>query len=103
MTVRSIATVDELRSAVASVREIGTATEFCESNEDVACIAAPVRDVTGAVVAGISISVPTNRWNEDIRGKLGRIVQAGADDLTRRLGGTPSLSREPGRKVAPRK
>lgn len=90
MTVRSIATVDELRAAVNGVQETGLATEFCESNEDVACIAAPVRDVTGTVVAGISISVPTNRWNEGIKSRLGKIVLDGAADLTRRLGGTPA-------------
>lgn len=102
MTVRSIAKVDELRWAVAAVRETGIATEFCESNEDIACVAAPVRDVTGAIVAGISISVPTNRWNEDIRRQLGKTVQDGAADLTRRLGGTPFEVTESKRRAATR-
>ena len=61
MTERSIGSVADLRKAIARVRESGISSEYCESNEDVACVAAPVFDASGQVVAGMSISVQIGR------------------------------------------
>ncbi|WP_390624262.1 IclR family transcriptional regulator [Fodinicola feengrottensis] len=63
MTPRSITTLAALKKETARIREAELATEFCESNEAVACVAAPVRDHQGETVAAMSISVPITRWN----------------------------------------
>jgi DNA-binding IclR family transcriptional regulator len=57
-----------------------------ESNPDVSCVAAPVRDRTGRVVAALSISVPMIRWSEERRTELAELAAKGAADLSERLG-----------------
>jgi DNA-binding IclR family transcriptional regulator len=57
-----------------------------ESNPDVSCVAAPVRDRTGRVVAALSISVPMIRWSEERRAELEELAGKGAADLSERLG-----------------
>ncbi|CAM5524375.1 IclR family transcriptional regulator [Streptomyces hirsutus] len=60
--------------------------ESRESNPDVSCVAAPVRDRTGQVVAALSISVPMIRWSDDRLVELEQLAAKGADDLSERLG-----------------
>ena len=56
----------------------GVAVESRESNPDVSCVAAPVRDSGGQVVAALSISVPMIRWSEERRGELEGLAAKGA-------------------------
>lgn len=86
MTPGSIASVPALRVALAAVRRAGYAIDDCESNRDVRCVAAPVYDHRGAMVAAVSISVPVSRTAEDWPGELTGLVRTGAADLSRRLG-----------------
>ena len=86
MTPNSITSPARLRAHLAEVRGEGVAYDDCESNEAVHCVAAPVYDHTGAMVAGMSISVPTLRWNDDRRREWGDLIRAGAATLSRRLG-----------------
>src|SRR6478735_8990950 len=51
MTPNSITDPAALREALTVIRERGVAVESRESNPDVSCVAAPVRDRTGRVVA----------------------------------------------------
>ncbi|MFH8682845.1 IclR family transcriptional regulator [Streptomyces lydicus] len=86
MTHDSITDPEALRSALATVRERGIAVEHRESNPDVSCVAAPVRDGTGRVVAALSISVPMIRWNEEREAELAELAAKGASELSVRLG-----------------
>lgn len=86
MTENSITSPAELREALAEIRARGIAVEERESNPDVSCVAAPVRDGTGRVVAALSISVPTIRWSEERRTELEALAAEGAADLSARLG-----------------
>lgn len=86
MTGNSITSPRELRRRLAEVRERGIAVEERESNPDVSCVAAPVRDAAGEVVAALSISVPTVRWSEERRPELERLAVEGAEALSARLG-----------------
>ncbi|MFP3986325.1 IclR family transcriptional regulator [Streptomyces sp. E11-3] len=86
MTPGSITDPDALRAALADIRERGIAAEHQESNPDVSCVAAPVRDSAGRVVAALSISVPMIRWTEDREGELAELAAKGAADLSVRLG-----------------
>ncbi|TDT41178.1 IclR family transcriptional regulator [Streptomyces sp. BK208] len=86
MTPNSITDPAALREALTVIRERGTAVESRESNPDVSCVAAPVRDRTGRVVAALSISVPMIRWSEERRADLEQLAVKGAADLSERLG-----------------
>ncbi|MEU6820188.1 IclR family transcriptional regulator [Streptomyces atriruber] len=86
MTPHSITDPDELLTALAGVREQGVAVEHRESNPDVSCVAAPVRDGAGRVVAALSISVPMIRWTEERERELADLAAKGAGDLSLRLG-----------------
>lgn len=86
LTPSSITTVAQLRREVAIVRETGSSSEYCESNESVACVGAPVFGEDGSVIAALSISVPTHRWNDELRARLQALVVEGATDLSTVMG-----------------
>lgn len=86
MTPHSITDPDALRAALAEIRARGTALEHRESNPDVSCVAAPVRDGSGQVVAALSISVPVIRWSREREDELAALAAKGAHDLSLRLG-----------------
>ncbi|MFP8963118.1 IclR family transcriptional regulator [Streptomyces nanhaiensis] len=86
MTENSITSPEKLREALAEIRARGVAVERRESNPDVSCVAAPVRDGTGKVVAALSISVPMIRWSEERRAELEALAVGGAAELSARLG-----------------
>ncbi|WP_329285243.1 IclR family transcriptional regulator [Streptomyces sp. NBC_00691] len=86
MTPRSITDPDALRAALAEIRILGVAGEQQESNPDVSCVAAPVRDRSGRVVAALSVSVPVHRWSEDRENELTALAVQGAGRLAERLG-----------------
>ncbi len=86
MTPNSITDPAALREALVEIRARGIAVESRESNPDVSCVAAPVRDRTGQVVAALSISVPMIRWSEDRKVELEGLAAKGAAELSERLG-----------------
>jgi IclR family KDG regulon transcriptional repressor len=86
MTPHSITSPHELRRQLAAIRERGVAVERRESNPDVTCVAAPVRDSASQVVAALSISVPMIRWNEERQTELEELAAKGARQLSERLG-----------------
>lgn len=86
MTPRSITSPSRLRSHLAEVRTEGLAYDDCESNDAVCCVAAGVYDHTGAMVAAMSISVPTIRWSEQRRIEWSGLIRHGAAMLSTRLG-----------------
>ena len=89
MTPNSIASLPGLRREVIASRSRGLAYDDCESNVDVRCVAAPVYDREGQMVAAMSISVPVTRMRPRRRDELARLVKQGAQDLSRRLGFLP--------------
>ncbi|MBB0243257.1 helix-turn-helix domain-containing protein [Streptomyces alkaliphilus] len=89
MTPNSITSVPGLRTELERVRERGTAVEHRESNPDVSCVAAPVRDRSGRVVAALSVSVPMIRWSEEREAELTELTAGGAGELSARLGYRP--------------
>lgn len=86
MTPHSITSRSRLRSHLAQVRERGLAYDECESNDAVLCVAAPIYDHTGEMVAAMSISVPTIRWDAERRREWSELVRGGAALLSGRLG-----------------
>lgn len=87
MTANSITDYRSLLSELAEVRaRSGQAREHCESNDSVACVAAPVYDHSSEVVAAMSIAVPILRWDERVERELTGTVVRGAANLSERLG-----------------
>lgn len=86
MTVHSITDPVALREELVRTARRGMAFEHRESNPDVSCVAAPVRDGTGSVVAALSISAPLIRWSDEREEQLGLLAAKGAHDLSVRLG-----------------
>jgi IclR family transcriptional regulator, KDG regulon repressor len=86
LTDRSVVSADALRIQLQDVRDSGAAAEECESNPDVACVAAPVWNGQGENVAAMSIAVPVTRMTPGRREELRRIVVEGAARLSEQLG-----------------
>ena len=76
-----------------ATKKRGYAIDGEERNIGMRCIAAPVFNVFGEVVAGISVSGPTPRITEDRIAELAQSVMDAAGDLTRAIGGN---ARPPG-------
>jgi len=68
------------------VRVMGYAVDRGEHNHDVACVAAPVRDVTGRAVAGISLSGSVSEIFAQDVAALGESVREAAKRISADLG-----------------
>lgn len=86
MTDHSVASPVRLRAHLDEIRREGLSYDECESNEAVFCVAAPVYDHTDDMVAGMSISVPSIRWDDGRRQDWSTLVRHGAAMLSQRLG-----------------
>ncbi|UQA97384.1 IclR family transcriptional regulator domain-containing protein [Streptomyces halobius] len=86
LTPNSITDPDTLREELADITTAGIAVEHREANPDVSCVAAPVKDGSGAVVAALSVSVPMVRWSQDRERELAELAEKGAGDLSAGLG-----------------
>jgi DNA-binding IclR family transcriptional regulator len=64
-TGRTISSLEALSSELEQIRKQGYATDSEEYEEGVSCIAAPIRNFMGQVIAGMSISAPTERMAAD--------------------------------------
>ncbi|MCO5988218.1 IclR family transcriptional regulator [Actinoallomurus spadix] len=95
MTHHSVTSPVRLRAHLDAIRHQGLSYDECESNEAVFCVAAPVYDHTGAMVAGMSISVPSIRWDDRRREEWSTLVRKGAAVLSQRLGHRPRTDAEP--------
>lgn len=86
MTPNSITSVSELIKILDSIRQRGLAFDDCESNIDVSCIAAPVYNQRGEMIAAMSISVPITRMNMSKQDELSELIRQGTMDFSRRMG-----------------
>lgn len=86
MTFSSIKSMKLLLKELAEVRASGIAFDNSESTPDVQCIAAPVYNHNGQMIAAMSVSVLTTRINPARREELTRMICEGAAELSSRLG-----------------
>ncbi len=75
-----------LREEIARVAATGVAYDDAEFNQEVRCIAAPVRNYLGQTVAALGISGPVWRVTLKDMPRLSARVVSGAADLSRDLG-----------------
>lgn len=78
-----------LDADLAETRARGYAIDAEEKNIGMRCIAAPVFDLNGEAVAGISVSGPTSRIGPESITPLGAAVVEAAQALSRAIGGAP--------------
>lgn len=88
-TKHTITTKDALLRELEEIRKRGFAYDNEECEIGVRCVACPIRDYTGAVVAGISVTGPVTRMtDETILRILGRLGDAAAS-ISEALGYAP--------------
>lgn len=82
LTASTITDPDALLKSLREIRDSGVAIDQGEAMADVHCVAAPVRDDLGFVVAAVSMSVPAHRF-VPARAELTRAVQCAAREISR--------------------
>ena len=85
-TAHSITTADELIAELRWVRAQGFALDNEEHAVDLRCVAMPVRDHSGSVVAAVSVAVPITRGSADQMTDALLALARGARDISRKLG-----------------
>jgi IclR family acetate operon transcriptional repressor len=85
-TTRTLVDPDAIEADMALTRQRGYAIDDEEKTEGMRCIAAPVLDLHGEVVAGISVSGPSSRVSDAEIPKLAAAVREAAAALSSALG-----------------
>jgi DNA-binding IclR family transcriptional regulator len=86
LTNQTVTSVPQLRRELEKIREQGFATDREECEEGACCIAAPVRNARGEVVAAVSLSGPTIRMQVRRVQELVPLVVAAAREGSAQLG-----------------
>jgi IclR family acetate operon transcriptional repressor len=84
-TKRTIVSLNRLADVCARIRAEGVALDDGEFLDEVRCVAAPVRDQDGRIVASIGISAPTTRFPPKRFATAARQVSGIARALTESL------------------
>jgi IclR family transcriptional regulator, acetate operon repressor len=87
LTVKTITSPAALRTDLEHVRATGFAVDDEEHAVGLRCIAAPIFDETGDVIAAVSASGPTARISEERILQLGRLVLEAAEEISSDMGG----------------
>jgi len=86
MTPKSISSISELEKNLDKVREQGVAFDNEELYQGVVCIAAPVRDHDGKVIAAISLSLPKHRLEPETFNEFRTHLLQSTGQLSQQLG-----------------
>ena len=68
------------------MREQGFGEDVEEQEEGLRCIAVPVFDRFGVVIAGLSISYPTLRFSEDSKSNIVKSLHRAARNISEQMG-----------------
>jgi len=85
-TENTITTKKDLENEFKKVREQGYAVDNMEHEEGVRCVAGPIRDYTGKVIASMSISGPAFRMNESNIREIAKKVKKYCDSISEEMG-----------------
>lgn len=85
-TERTIMSTEELLPLLDVVRQQGFGEDNQEQEEGLRCIAVPVFDRFGIVIAGLSISFPTIRFSEDALHDYVKLLHNSARQLSEQMG-----------------
>lgn len=87
-TVYTIANPLRMRQELERIREVGYALDNEENEEGVRCVAAPIFQADGQVIAAISMSAPSGRFPMSRTDEFGSLAQAAGMLISSRLGYT---------------
>ncbi|WP_256840171.1 IclR family transcriptional regulator [Ornithinimicrobium faecis] len=87
---RGPTSLSSLRRLLVDVRAVGHAEEAHSVTAGLASVASAARDHNGHPVAGIAVTYPVDEMDGRDHAELVTAVHHCADELTRRLGGTPT-------------
>ncbi len=85
-TKNTITDKKKLREELSKVRHQGFAEDRGEHERDVHCLAAPIKDHRGEVMAAVSISLPAFRMNASKKRKLKETLIQTCENISTRLG-----------------
>lgn len=85
-TPRTATDATELQRSLDATVDRGYAIDDIENEEGIRCIAVPIRDADGRVVAGMSVSAPAYRFSMDDLARVAPAVMACATEISHRLG-----------------
>jgi DNA-binding IclR family transcriptional regulator len=91
-TPHSLRSVAALLRELAEVRAHGYALDTEELEIGLRCVAAPIRDANGAVVASLGLSGPSSRLTEATQAELADPVRQAAREASQALGANPGRS-----------
>ncbi len=84
-TANTITSLEEFREEMEFVRKQGCSYDLEEGVMELSCVAAPIRNHTGEVVAAMSLSVPSYRFDANKERYRGAIISA-VREVSRNLG-----------------
>ncbi|PSL19202.1 HTH-type transcriptional regulator BhcR [Shimia abyssi] len=85
-TRNTMSDLDALCADLQISRDRGFALDDEERTEGMRCIAAPIRDLNGDTVAGVSISGPSHRMKPSVVKEFGTLVKTVGENLSSSLG-----------------
>jgi IclR family KDG regulon transcriptional repressor len=85
-TPNTLATLPELKDHLRGVRERGHAVDDAEFEAEIRCVAAPIRDHTGAVVAAASVAIPCARISREGIEALAPLLCQTTAAISRKMG-----------------
>ncbi len=86
-TPNTLTTLEELSAEAERIRERGYAIDEQEYREGIRCLAAPIRDALGEVVAAIGITASTTSFTRRRIKAVARTVRSAAERISTTLGG----------------
>ncbi len=86
LTANTIADKEELLKHLVNIRNNGFAMDQEEIEVGLTCVAAPIKNHRGKVIAGISVSGPSSRMQADVFDLMTKDVMDTALQISRRLG-----------------
>jgi DNA-binding IclR family transcriptional regulator len=90
LTVKTVTSPSALRADLERVRATGYAVDDEEHAVGLRCIAAPIFDETGDVVAAVSASGPMARISDERMAQLGALVLEASRAISRDMGASPA-------------
>ena len=93
LTENTITDKRELEKELGKVRKQGFALDREENEKDVRCIAAPIRNYQGEVIAALSISSPIFRIDKNAQNNLKEALVETSEKISKRLGYNGKLSK----------
>ncbi|MER3468453.1 MAG: IclR family transcriptional regulator [Thermoflexus sp.] len=87
-TDKTITDPELLRAHLAQVRQQGYAIDDTEHEPEIRCVACPIRDHTGRVIAAVSLTIPAFRATREQIEAMAPLVREYADRISRKMGWT---------------